>query len=99
MPITKSAKKALRQNIRRKQRNLLRKKGVKLVFKKAKKLISQSNYKEAAALIPSAYKSIDKAAKRKILKKNKAARLKSKFVRLVKSPKNQTVTEKKPSQE
>jgi len=41
MPITKSAKKALRQSFRRKARNLVYKKKVKNLLKEVKKLVSE----------------------------------------------------------
>jgi len=77
MPITKSTKKALRQSITRRKRNIKRKDAIKSVTKEIKKLLTNNKKKEALGLIPSAYKAIDKAVKRKILKKNTAGRKKS----------------------
>lgn len=78
MPKTKSAKKKLRQDKKRTQRNLAYKKAYKIAIKKAKKTQKEELIKEA-------YSKIDKAAKKGVIHKNKAARLKS---RLVKSFKN-----------
>ena len=80
MPITKSAKKALRQNERRKARNLLIKRKIKKLTKQARKL----SLEDAKKLLPELYQAFDKAAKRGILKKNTAARRKAKYARLLK---------------
>jgi len=82
MPITASAKKALRQSIRRKARNLTRSNAYKLAIKELKK-IAATGQEEAKKLLPKAYKAIDKAAKIGIIKKNKAARLKSSAAKLL----------------
>lgn len=78
MPITKSAKKALRQNIRRHERNLKNKKALKTAVKNYKKAAGTSK-EEAIKLLPKVYKALDKAAKRKLIKKGKASRLKSRL--------------------
>lgn len=74
MPITKSAKKALRQNKKRKAENIVRKKKNKSL---AKSLIA----KKDAALIPEFYKSIDKSVKTGLIKKRTASRKKSKLAK------------------
>lgn len=79
MPITKSAKKALRQSLRRRERNLKRKEAIKSLVKKIKKLAAEGKTEEAKALIPQAYKSIDKASK-SYLHKRAAARKKSRLL-------------------
>jgi small subunit ribosomal protein S20 len=81
MPITKSAKKALRQNIRRRARNLARKKKMKEVIKEYKKLIALGKNEEAKAFLPQVYKVLDKMAKVNFIKKNKASRLKSRLAK------------------
>jgi len=83
MPITKSAKKALRQSIKRKIRNLAYKKKIKELVKKAKKLIQENQKEEAKKLLPLVYKALDKAAKVGIIKKNTAARKKSLITKLI----------------
>jgi len=83
MPITKSAKKALRQNIRGKIRNLKRKNAMKNLVKQTKKQVAAEQKQEAIKLLPNLYKAIDKAAKRGIIKKNAAARKKSRLTKLV----------------
>jgi len=79
MPITKSAKKALRQNIRRRERNLERKTELKSVIKQYKKLIVAGEKEKAKEFLSQVYKKLDKAAKVNLIKKNKAARLKSRL--------------------
>ena len=83
MPITTSAKKALRQNVRGKIRNLKRKNAMKAMVKQTRKLASAQKKEEAIKLLPKLYKAIDKAAKRGIIKKNAAARKKSRLTRLL----------------
>ncbi len=85
MPITRSAKKALRQSLSRKARNLKRKNNYKTAIKDLSKLAPAGNKKEAEKLLPKVYKAVDKAAKTKVINKNKAARLKSKVSKLVKN--------------
>lgn len=77
MPITKSAKKALRQNVRRRERNLGRKNAFRTAVKKAKRA-PQNEQVEAISI---AYRAIDKAAKRGVIAKNAAARKKSRLVK------------------
>jgi len=83
MPITKSAKKALRQSAKRKIRNLAYKKKIKELVKKAKKLIQENQKEETKKLLPLVYKALDKAAKVGIIKKNTAARKKSLITKLI----------------
>lgn len=83
MPITQSAKKALRQNLRRYARNLTVKRGVKQEIKQLKKLIAQKKIDEARAHLATVYQKLDKSAKVHVLKKNTASRLKSRLTRLV----------------
>jgi len=84
MPKTKSAKKALRQNIRRRQRNLERKNKMRAAIKHYKKLVAEKKIEEAKAFLPQVYKTIDKMAKVGFIKKNKANRLKSRLTKKLK---------------
>jgi small subunit ribosomal protein S20 len=84
MPIIKSAKKALRQNIRRRKINLKRKAELKSVIKEYKKIINAGKKEKAKENLSLVYKKLDKAAKINLIKKNKAARLKSKLSKLTK---------------
>lgn len=84
MPITSSAKKALRSGERKKVYNLRRKKTIENVTKSIKKLVKEGKVKEANALLPQAYKAYDKAAKANTIKNGAAARKKSRLNALVK---------------
>ena len=86
MPITKSAKKALRQSERKRAQNLKRKKAVSEVIRDIKKLVQAGKADEAMKLLPKAFKALDKAVKRKILHKNTAGRRKSKLSKLAQGP-------------
>lgn len=57
---------------------------MKGVVKEIRKLISEKKQKEARALLPRAYKAIDKSRKRGIIKKNAAARKKSRLSAAIK---------------
>ena len=87
MPNTSSAKKALRQSAKKHVQNARRKHAVADTTKQIHKLVEAGKREEAAALLPRAYASIDKAAKTHVLKKNTAARKKSYIARLVVSGK------------
>lgn len=84
MPITKSAKKALRQGEKKKVFNLRRKKKVEDAVKSVKRLVKEGKVKEANALLPQAYSALDKAAKGNTIKKNTASRKKSRLNAIVK---------------
>lgn len=83
MPITKSAKKALRQNIKRRTRNLGHKNKIKNLIKEIRVLVGGKKIEEAKKLLPKIYKTLDKAAKIGVIKKNTASRKKSRLARLI----------------
>lgn len=83
MPIKESAKKYLRQTKKHRMLNLARAKAVKDITKKIKKLVAAAKKDEAKKLIAQAYQAIDKAAKRGIIKKNTAARKKSRLMKML----------------
>ncbi len=83
MPITKSAKKALKQSQRRQVFNLKRKKEMKKAIKQTQKLIQEGKKEEAFKILPRTYKKIDKASKRGVIKKNNAARKKSRLTKAI----------------
>ena len=83
MPITKSAQKALRQNKRRRTRNLKQSRSLKNEIKTLKKLVALKNKKGASEALPKVYQALDKAAKTHLIKKNTAARLKSRLTKAV----------------
>ena len=77
MAITTSAKKALRQSKRKKVFNDRRKRAMRVAVKDMKS-------KASAATLAAAYKAIDKATKKGIIKKNAAARRKRQMAKLLK---------------
>ncbi|MDP3727629.1 MAG: 30S ribosomal protein S20 [bacterium] len=79
MPITKSAKKALRQSKRRALRNIRRRDAYQKVQREIERFVNEKKLKEAEALIPQAYQALDKAAKAGVLKPHAAARRKSRL--------------------
>jgi len=80
MAITKSAKKALRQSKRRKVMNARRAKALRTATKDVR--VAAVAGAVAADTLSAAYKAIDKAAKRGIIKKNTAAHKKSRLAKL-----------------
>ncbi len=82
-PITKSAKKALRQSKKRRVRNIQKKKIIKKLLKEIKNLVSEKKSEEAKKLLPQVYKLLDKAAKTGLIKKNTVARKKSRITKLI----------------
>ena len=85
MPITKSAKKALRQDSKRRKRNEEVKQSVKRILKQARGFVLQKKIGEAEGLLPQLFKVLDKAAKVGVIKKNTAARKKSRIAKLLKN--------------
>ena len=77
MANTSSAKKAQRGAERRRVFNTRRKKAVKDAGKSIEKFLVAKNGKDAAAMLPTLYKAIDKAAKNGTIHRNTAARMKS----------------------
>lgn len=83
MPRTKSAKKALRQATRRRVNNLAQQRKIKDTLREFKKLIAAGKTEEAKSFLPKVYKALDKVAKRGLIKKNKANRLKSRLTKKI----------------
>lgn len=83
MAITKSAKKAHRQSLKRRVGNLVYKDKMKSLLKKVRNLVSQKKIKEANALLSNIYQALDKAAKKGVIKKNTASRKKSRISKLI----------------
>ncbi len=81
MPITKSAKKALRQNVKRNKSNRTYKNKMKNLLKEMEVLIAEKKTKEAKELLPQVYKILDKSAKKGIIKKNTASRKKGRITK------------------
>lgn len=83
MAITKSAKKALRQNIKRRAKNLVYKTKIKNLIKEIRILVTEKKIEEAKKILPQIYQALDKAAKTGVIKKNTADRKKSRLTKLV----------------
>lgn len=90
MPRTKTAKKALRQSARRRVRNIEGANALKAVIKNYKKLLLEGKLKEAEQSLSSVYKLLDKSVNKNLIKKNKASRIKSRFVRQLKTKSSNT---------
>jgi small subunit ribosomal protein S20 len=96
MPITKSAKKRLRQDLKRRKRNLAYKLQIKKTIKEFKEKLKEDE-KIATSLLSKAYKIIDKAAKEKVIKKQKASRLKKRLVQKLNQIKASPKKDKEPA--
>ena len=83
MPITSSAKKAFRQNKKNKVRNTVKKEAYKKAVKTYRKLVSGKKIEEAVSEMKKVFKALDKAAKTKVIEKNKASRLKSRLSKML----------------
>jgi len=88
MPRTKSANKALRQSLKKRQNNLNKLRSLKASVKSFKKTLLVNDKELIQSSLSSVYKALDKAAKTKLVKKNKVNRLKSRLAqRITKSSK------------
>lgn len=87
MAITSSAKKAIRSAARKHVFNLRRKDAMKDTTKSLTKLIAAKDVKGAEALLPAAYKAIDKAKKTGVIKSNTADRKKARLAAAIKRAK------------
>jgi len=83
MPRIKSAKKALRQSVTRKARNVAKDNALKSLVKKYRKTTEAGKTAEAVEMLPQVYKALDKAAKTKLIKRNKANRLKGRLTKAI----------------
>jgi small subunit ribosomal protein S20 len=79
MPITESAKKALRNSRRKRGFNTERKSALTGSIKSFKKLIVAGKAAEALKMLPTVEQAIDKAAKTNLIKDNNAGRKKSRL--------------------
>jgi len=85
MPITRSAKKALRQSKKRRARNVRAVEKIRKLLKEARFLAEQKNTQKLKKIIPKTYQALDKGVKAGLIKKNTAARKKSQIAKLVKT--------------
>jgi len=78
----KSAKKRIRSDATKRVFNDRRRRTMRRAVKEVKKLVLEKNTEKAKEGLSAAYKAIDKAVKRGVIKKNTAARKKSRLSRL-----------------
>lgn len=81
IPNTKTAKKHLRQSLKRHERNVQRKEALHRLVKQLKKAMTAGDQAKTQELLPQLMKAVDKAAQRHVIHRNKAARLKSRLVK------------------
>ena len=82
MPIIKSAKKALRASIRKNAINDATRAKIKSAVKSVK-LAAKSETKDTSEILSKAYRELDLAAKKNVIHKNKASRLKSRLTKIL----------------
>ena len=87
MAITSSAKKAIRSSARKHVFNLRRKDALHDTTKSLTKALAAKDVAGAQMLLPAAYKAIDKAAKRGVIKGNTANRKKARLAAAIKRAK------------
>ena len=83
MPNTDSAKKRIKQDTLRRARNDRRKRAIKDTSKEFLALIKDGKKDEAAKLLPTLNKALDKAGKHNTIHTNKASRQKARFAKMV----------------
>ncbi len=83
MAITSSAKKAIRVSAKKHVFNLRRKDTLRDTTKLLNKAILAKDVIGAEKILPQAYKAIDKAMKTGVIKKNTAARKKSRLAKVI----------------
>jgi small subunit ribosomal protein S20 len=85
MPNTVSAKKALRQNIKRRQQNRSQTAALRTVVKRVRKLAADGDATGANDAFQLAVKRLDQAAAKHLIHKNTAARTKSRLSKVLKA--------------
>ena len=80
MPNIKSAKKRLKQSIKRRDRNRAVKSALRTEVKKAEAAIQSGNKEEAAKAVRAACRKLDKTAQKNVVHDNAASRKKSRLM-------------------
>ncbi len=93
MPITSSAKRAIRVSERKRVFNIRRVTTMREAVKDTRKMVKEGDAAALKTQLSVAYQAIDKAAKRGVIKKNTAARKKSRLAKFI--AKKQTPVAKK----
>lgn len=83
MPIKESALKVLRQNKKRAARNKKIKSDLAALIRKVRRMVEKEDRAKALEWLKQATKKIDKAVQKGIIKKNTAARKKSRLAKAV----------------
>ena len=83
MPNTKSAQKQMRASAKRRSFNLVTIKKYKEAVKTVRSALAGKKKDEAAKALANAYAQVDKALKKHVIKRNKAARLKSRLAKAI----------------
>ncbi|MBR2180125.1 MAG: 30S ribosomal protein S20 [Selenomonadaceae bacterium] len=83
MPNIKASVKSIKQDAKRRARNVLAKNNIKKASKKVLEAIANNNVTEAKSLLALADKAIDKAVSSSTIHRNAAARKKSKLAKKV----------------
>ncbi len=83
MPNTKGAKKRLRQNVVRRDRNRMSRTRMRSALRKFRETVEAKNFEEAKELCRITARLLDKAASKGVIHRNKAARLKSRMSHLM----------------
>ena len=84
MPIIQAQKKSVRQSEKRKVFNDRRRRTMRDAIKAIKAFVVGKDAKAANEALPTAFKAIDKATKRGVIKANTASRKKSQLSRIIK---------------
>ncbi len=84
MPVTKTTKRRPKQNERKRAANKKRTLAMRRLIKEANVLIAAKDTEAVEKMMPQIYKAIDKAAKKGVIKKNTAARKKSRIMKKIK---------------
>jgi small subunit ribosomal protein S20 len=84
MPVTKTTKRRPKQNERKRAINKKRTLEMRKLIKEANTLIAAKDTEAVEKMMPQIYKAIDKAAKKGVIKKNTAARKKSRMMKKIK---------------
>ena len=87
MPTTNSAKKRLRQNLKRRDRNRGVKAMLKTQIRKVREAVAANKLEDAQTELRLTSRKLDQAASKNIIHKNKASRTKSRLQRLMKTAK------------
>ena len=84
MPNTASAKKRLRQNVERRDRNRSAKSAVRTQIRKVRKAIAEGDAEQSVTEYRAAVVKLDKAAAKKVIHPTAAARTKSRLSKAIK---------------